>query len=91
MTTDQLDPDDPGPDPTGAVGWGFGVGVQRRPAGPGRSARRYGWDGGLGSSWANDPSADLVGVILTNQMWSSPEPPAVVDDFWEAADAAMGD
>jgi hypothetical protein len=45
---------------------------------------RYGWDGGLGSTWANHPSSGTVGVLLTNRMWTSPEPPAVCQTFWNA-------
>jgi CubicO group peptidase (beta-lactamase class C family) len=55
------------------------------------SAGTYSWDGGLGSTWANDPAEDLVGVLLTNQAWTSPTPPAVCDDFWTAAYAAITD
>lgn len=91
MTTDQLAPDDNGPHPSGAVGWGFGVGVQRRRIGPARSVGSYGWDGGMGSIWANDPAEELVGVLLTNQMWTSPVPPPVCQDFWALAYAAIDD
>ncbi len=76
------------PDPSGATGWGFGVGVQVR-ATPTRSVGAYGWDGGLGSSWATDPVRDLVGILLTNQAWASPVPPPVVGDFWAHACAAV--
>jgi CubicO group peptidase (beta-lactamase class C family) len=95
MTTNQLTPeqlDAGGPaDPAGDTGWGFGVGVRLRRTGSSRSVGSYGWDGGMGSSWANDPDEGLVGVLLTNQMWSSPVPPAVVDDFWTSAYAALDD
>ena len=47
MTTDQISSND-WTDVAGAVGWGFGVGVQRRRIGPARSVGSYGWDGGLG-------------------------------------------
>jgi CubicO group peptidase (beta-lactamase class C family) len=92
MTMNHLTPDQlavSGPDASGAVGWGFGVGVQRLRTGPTRSVGTYGWEGGLGSSWANDPAEDLVGVLLTNQTWTSPNPPAVRDDFWTCAYAAL--
>ncbi|MFN2607667.1 MAG: serine hydrolase domain-containing protein [Acidimicrobiales bacterium] len=78
-----------GPDPEGAQGWGFGVGVRVRATGPVHRAGTYGWDGGLGSSWANDPAEGVVGVILTNQMWTSPSPPPVCQDFWTCAYAAL--
>jgi CubicO group peptidase (beta-lactamase class C family) len=92
MTTDHLTDAQravSGPDPAGALGWGFGVGVQRRRTGPARSVGTYGWDGGLGSSWANDPVEGLTGILLTNQMWTSPSPPPVCLDFWTAAYAAI--
>jgi CubicO group peptidase (beta-lactamase class C family) len=94
MTTNQLTPEQleaSGPDPSGAQGWGFGVGVQLRRTGPARSVGTYGWDGGLGSAWANDPAEDLTGVLLTNQMWTSPTPPPVTDDFWTCIYAALDD
>jgi len=94
MTTDQVVDEQRGafgPDPTGALGWGFGVGVQRRRTGPTRSVGSYGWDGGLGTSWANDPAEDLVGILMTNQMWTSPNPPPVAQDFWTCAYAAIDD
>lgn len=94
MTTDQLTDDQratASPDPSGAVGWGCGVGVVVRRLGPDRPAGSYGWDGGLGSSWTNDPTEGIVGIVLTNQMWSSPEPPALFQHFWTAAYAAIDD
>ena len=60
-------------------------------ADPSRPVGSYGWDGGLGSSWANDPAEGLIGIIMTNQMWTSPNPPAVCRDFWTSAYAAIDD
>jgi len=94
MTTNQLTPEQmavSAPDPSGARGWGFGVAVQVRRAGPGPGVGAYGWDGGLGTSWANDPTEDLIGVLLTNQMWTSPARPPVCEDFWTCAYAAIND
>jgi CubicO group peptidase (beta-lactamase class C family) len=94
MTTNQLTPEQlsaSGPDAAGALGWGFGVGVQIRRTGPARSVGTYGWDGGLGSVWANDPTEGVVGVLMTNQMWTSPTPPPVAEDFWTCAYAAIAD
>jgi CubicO group peptidase (beta-lactamase class C family) len=79
------------PDPSGALGWGLGVGVTIARTGLARSPGSYGWDGGLGSSWANDPAEALVGVLLTNQAFMSPTPPRVVEDFWTGAYAAIAD
>ena len=94
MTTDQLTSEQKsvaGPDPAGAMSWGFGVAVQVRRAGPTRSVGTYGWDGGLGTSWANDPREDLIGILMTNQAWTSPSPPPVCLDFWTCAYAAIND
>lgn len=94
MTTNQLTPAQvatTSPDPDGTIGWGFGVGIVLRRTGAGRLPGSYGWDGGLGSSWANDASEDLTGVLLTNQMWTSPEPPGVFRDFWSGVYAALAD
>jgi CubicO group peptidase (beta-lactamase class C family) len=91
MTTNQLTQAQlaSGPDPDGSQGWGLGVGVRLRRQGTTLSPGSYGWDGGLGTVWANDPSEDLVGVLLTNQMWTSPTPPPVARDFWSATYAAF--
>ncbi len=88
MTTDQLGvvSGAPGPAPDGSQGWGFGVGVQVKRTGPARGVGTYGWDGGLGSSWANDPTSGLLGVVLTTDAFTGAyPPPAVIQDFWTCA------
>ncbi len=76
MLTEQVGPvDDEG------GGWGLGLGVRRADEPGGRSAGSFGWDGGLGSSWWTDPVTGATAVLLTNQMWASPQPPAVFDAF----------
>ena len=53
-------------------GWGLGLAVTVEPdeiSGPGR----YGWAGGYGTTWFNDPAAGLIGVALTQEsdfLWS---------------------
>jgi CubicO group peptidase (beta-lactamase class C family) len=94
MTNDQIGvaPGVPGPSPDGSQGWGFGVGVQVRRTGLGPTVGGYGWAGGLGSSWANDPAEDLVGVVLTTDAFVSAfPPPAVIQDFWTGVYAAFDD
>jgi CubicO group peptidase (beta-lactamase class C family) len=94
MTTDQLgiDRGGSGPSPDGSQGWGFGVAVQVRRTGPTGSVGSYGWAGGLGTSWANDPAERLVGVVLTTDMFSSAfPPPAPIQDFWTGLYAALDD
>ncbi|MGY1737190.1 serine hydrolase domain-containing protein [Geodermatophilus sp. SYSU D00684] len=80
MLTEQAGPvDDEG------GGWGLGLGVRRTDEAGGRHAGSFGWDGGLGSTWWTDPVTGTTAVLLTNQMWSSPVPPAVFDAFRAAA------
>lgn len=89
MTTNQLTGEQlsrGGPDLSGEIGWGFGVGVRLRPD-DAHSIGTYGWDGGLGSIWRNDPTRDLIAILLTNQMWTSPVPPPVCDTFLSALGA----
>jgi CubicO group peptidase (beta-lactamase class C family) len=66
-------------------GWGFGMAVVTAQDELGRPAGTFGWDGGLGTSWATDPRNGLVGVLLTQQAWTSPVPPEVYRDFWRSA------
>ena len=50
----------------------------------------YGWAGGMGSMWTNDPSAELIGVMLTTDAFAGPfPPPAVIQDFWTGAYTAL--
>jgi len=92
MTTDQIDVANgaPGPLPDGAQGWGFGVGVQVRRSGLGPPIGAYGWAGGLGSVWTNNPSNELVGIMLTTDAFAGPfSPPAIIQDFWTGAYTAL--
>jgi CubicO group peptidase (beta-lactamase class C family) len=94
MTSDQIGagPGVAGPSPDGSQGWGFGVGVQVRRTGLGPTVGSYGWAGGLGSSWGNDPNEQLVGVVLTTDAFVSAfPPPAVIQDFWTCVYAAVAD
>ena len=94
MTSDQIGagPGRLGPSPDGAQGWGFGVSVQLRRTALAPSVGSYGWAGGLGTSWANDPSEDLVGVVLSTDAFTGPfPPPAVIQDFWTGVYAAFAD
>jgi CubicO group peptidase (beta-lactamase class C family) len=71
-----------------AAGWGFGVSVVTARTGlpaPGR----YGWNGGLGTAWFNDPRERLIGILLTQRAFVSPAPPRVVEDFETCAYAAL--
>jgi CubicO group peptidase (beta-lactamase class C family) len=46
---------------------------------------RFGWDGGFGTSAYSDPKNDFIGILMTQRMMDSPEPPAVFKDFWTGA------
>lgn len=72
-------------------GWGFGMSVATRRADVHGSAGRFGWDGGLGTSWYCDPAEDLVGVLMTQQAWTAPTSPWVCQDFWTTAYQAIDD
>ena len=80
MTTDQLYAVDGslqrGPDDRRSR-LGFGVGVVRRKTHIAESAGTYSWTGGMGTSWANDPAEGLVGILLTNQLFSGPSLPPI--------------
>ena len=93
MTTDQLTPAQRRATPDGLFdvqGWGFGVAVVTRRTEV-ANVGSYGWHGGLGSTWSNDPREDLTLVLLTATAWSSPDPPGMTRDFWTAAYAALAD
>jgi CubicO group peptidase (beta-lactamase class C family) len=92
MTTDQLTPaqkDVVAWMPWQGGSWGFGVGITTERTGPAANPGRYGWNGGLGTSWSCDPGEDLVGVLMTQVMLGGPAGAAVIDDFWTATYAAL--
>lgn len=72
-------------------GWGFGLSVVTRRTEVAGSVGRFGWDGGLGTSGYVDPREDLVGVLMTQRAWTSPDPPPVCRDFWTSAYQAIDD
>ncbi len=75
MTTDQLEPGQTdGILLSHGEGWGFVVSTGPTPG-------RYGWDGGLGSSWYTGPRA--TGILLTQVQWTM-GPPAVRAEFLES-------
>lgn len=81
MTTDQLTAEQRRDlHPEGQEGWGFGVGVQVGGDDPTAPLGSYGWTGGLGTVWRNDPARRVTVVVLTNQMFTDPSlPPAIAD------------
>lgn len=70
-------------------GWGLGLGVQAQASPYGVQPGAYGWDGGFGTSWFNDPARDLTAVLLTQRVFDSPDPPQAHKDFWRDAYGAL--
>jgi CubicO group peptidase (beta-lactamase class C family) len=86
MTTDQLSPQQKrgavlSPGYFDAHGWGFGVGIATRDVSAAEPLGTYGWDGGLGTAWRTSPRERLTMIMLSQRMFSSPEPPAHIRDF----------
>jgi CubicO group peptidase (beta-lactamase class C family) len=71
-------------------GWGFGVSVVTRRTDLATTPGRYGWDGGYGTSWANDPREDMAAMLLTQRV-GFPGATRTYGDFWTLAYAAMDD
>jgi CubicO group peptidase (beta-lactamase class C family) len=71
--------------------WGLGLSIVTKRDDIASVPGRFGWDGGLGTSAASDPREGLVGVLMTQAAWTSPSPPGVWLDFWNAAYQAIDD
>ncbi len=96
MTTDQLTPEQKAvsglvPGDFDNLGWGFGMSVVTRRDDVAAVPGRYGWDGGMGTSWYSDPREEMVTILMTQQSWTSPRPPNVCLDFWTSAYQAIDD
>jgi len=93
MTRDQLTPAQKagaglGPGFFDAMGWGYGVGVATATSDVAANVGRYGWDGGLGTSWANDPATGLIGMLMTQSVgYYAAATPFL--EFWGPANAAI--
>ena len=96
MTTDQLTSEQKAvsgliPGYFDSHGWGFGMSVVTRRDDIASVPGRYGWDGGMGTSWYSDPTEEMVTILMTQQSWTSPNPPNVCLDFWTSAYQAIDD
>jgi len=49
----------------GGQGWGFGMAVVTAADEVSSVPGRYGWNGGYGTLWFNDPSRDLIAIAMT--------------------------
>ena len=72
-------------------GWGFGVGISTCRETLTDPVGSYGWDGGLGTLWRNDPNEDLVVIKMSQAAWTSPEPPTIARDTLTLAYASIHD
>jgi len=95
MTTDQLTPQQKAgsgfiPAYWDSRGWGFGVSVVTQRDDLSAVPGRFGWDGGLGTSWFSDPKEDLVGILMT-QRAAFPLFSGVYLDYWTSVYQAIDD
>jgi CubicO group peptidase (beta-lactamase class C family) len=96
MTTDQLTPEQKAvsglvPGYFDSHGWGFGLSMVTRRDDVAGPVGRFGWDGGLGTSWYSDPREDMATILMTQRAWTSPAPPGVCLDFWTSAYQGIDD
>src|SRR3979411_995119 len=75
------------PDPRWAR-LGLGLSIMARLEPGARDPRGYGWSGGFGTVWANDPDADLVAIMCT-QILAAPNESQLATDFWSATYDAL--
>lgn len=71
-------------------GWGMGVSVMTARSNVFQTPGKYGWDGGLGTSWQVDPKEELTAVLLT-QRAAFPDFSPVYLDFWTSVYASIED
>ena len=96
MTTDQLTEAQKAASPFfpgfwDSRGWGFGVSVITRRDGVAPSPGSFGWDGGFSTSCYADPHEDMVAILLTQRLMTSPLPQDFYTDFWTLAYQAIDD
>lgn len=67
MTTNHLSPAQVGSSGLilSPLGWGYGMSVAVAPDEVSPTPGRYGWSGGYGSHWFNDPATGLIAIALT--------------------------
>jgi CubicO group peptidase (beta-lactamase class C family) len=67
MTTNHLSPEQmtSGGPILGKDGWGYGVGIVVQPDEHWPVPGRYGWSGGYGTVWFNDPRRHIVAIAMT--------------------------
>jgi CubicO group peptidase (beta-lactamase class C family) len=71
-------------------GWGFGMSVRTRRTHLGPSVGSYGWNGGYGIIWYNDPAEDMTAILMIQRAAGRPTLPIFLD-FLTAAYQAIDD
>ena len=71
-------------------GWGFGMAVRTRRTHLGPSVGSYGWNGGYGIIWYNDPAEDMTAILMHQGGAGRPTSPIFLD-FFTAAYQAIDD
>lgn len=69
--------------------WGLGVAVDIARHEIYHHPGRFGWTGGFGTIAYTDPAERLIGILFTQRMMDSPEPPRVFTDFWTSVYASV--
>jgi CubicO group peptidase (beta-lactamase class C family) len=92
MTSDQLTPEQRAGSEIffgTSASWGLGMAVDIGRSEIYQTPGRYGWTGGFGTTAYVDPIEGMIGILFTQRMMDSPEPPKVFTDFWTLAYGAM--
>lgn len=95
MTTDQLTLGQKAASPSIPIfldgrGWGLGVSIITRRDDVASVPGRYGWEGGLGTSWGADPTEEMTAILMTQRL-ASAESPRIDLDFWTSVYQAIDD
>jgi CubicO group peptidase (beta-lactamase class C family) len=69
--------------------WGLGIAVDIARKEIFHTPGRFGWTGGFGTIAYIDPAKQIIGILFTQRMMDSPEPPKVFTDFWTLAYGAI--
>src|SRR5258707_1016513 len=69
--------------------WGLGIAVDIQRREVFHTPGRFGWTGGFGTTAYTDPKEGMIGILFTQRMMDSPQPPKVFTDFWTLAYGAM--
>jgi CubicO group peptidase (beta-lactamase class C family) len=71
-------------------GWGFGVSMVTDRNDVFGVPGRFGWDGGLGTTWQADPAEELTALMMT-QRAGFPDFSEIYRDFWTSVYGAIED